>query len=165
MPSGMQPRDNVFGMYTTVLILHSWLRWIALIAGVGATVMAARDTARPGGSARLDRWGMVLVTVLDLQMLLGLLLYLVVSPNMAEIRANFSASMKDPVARFWAVEHITMMIAAVVLVHVGRVLGRKATTPESKRMKQFICFGIATTLMLLSIPWPGMRAGRPLFRF
>ena len=152
-------------MYTAVLILHSWLRWIALIAGVGATVMAARDTAGPGGSARLDRWGMVLVTVLDLQMLLGLLLYLVVSPNMAAIRSDFGASMKDPVARFWGVEHITMMIAAVVLVHVGRVLGRKAATPDSKRMKQFICFGIATALMLLSTPWPGMRAGRPLFRF
>jgi hypothetical protein len=152
-------------MYTLVLILHSWIRWIALIAGVGATVIAARDTAGPGGSARLDRWGMVLVTALDVQLLLGLLLYLVVSPNMAEIRANFGASMKDPALRFWAVEHITMMMAAVVLVHVGRVLGRKAANPDSKRMKQFVCFGIATALMVLSIPWPGLRAGRPLFRF
>ncbi len=108
---------------------------------------------------------MVLVTALDVQLLLGLLLYLVVSPNMAEIRANFGASMKDPALRFWAVEHITMMMAAVVLVHVGRVLGRKAANPDSKRMKQFVCFGIATALMVLSIPWPGLRAGRPLFRF
>ena len=152
-------------MYTTVLLLHSWLRWIALIAGIGATVMAARDTAGPGGTARLDRWGMVLVSVLDLQLLLGLLLYLVVSPNMAEIRADFGASMKNPAARFWAVEHITMMLVAVVVVHIGRVLGRKAANPESKRMKQLICFGIATALMLLAMPWPGLRAGRPLFRF
>ena len=56
-------------------------------------------------------------------------------------------------------------IIAVVLAHVGRVLGRKAATPDSRRMKLFICFGIATALMLLAIPWPGMRAGRPLFRF
>jgi hypothetical protein len=97
-------------------------------------------------------------------MLLGLLLYLVVSPNMAAIRANFGASMKDPAARFWAVEHLTMMVVAVVLVHVGRVLGRKAASPDSKRMKQFICFGLATALMLLATPWPGLRAGRPLFR-
>ena len=83
---------------------------------------------------------------------------------MEAIRANFGAAMKDPVARFWAVEHITSMLVAVILVHVGRVLGRKATSPDSKRMKLFVCFGIATVLMILSIPWPGLRAGRPLFR-
>jgi hypothetical protein len=151
-------------MYTAVLLLHSWLRWVALVAGIGATVLAMRGAAGPEGDRKLDRWGMAFVSALDLQLLLGLLLYLVLSPTLAEIRANFGASMKDPVARFWAVEHITSMLVAVVLVHVGRVLGRKAT-PESKRMKLFICFGIATVLMLLAIPWPGMRAGRDLFRF
>jgi hypothetical protein len=27
-----------------------------------------------------------------------------------------------------------------------------------------VCFGIATAAMLAAIPWPGLRAGRPLFR-
>jgi hypothetical protein len=151
-------------MYTTILALHSWIRWIALIAGVGATIMTMRDSSGAAGTSRVDRWGFALVTALDVQLLLGLILYLVVSPNMVEIRANFGAAMKDPVARFWAVEHITSMLIAVILVHVGRVLGRKSTSPESKRMKLFVCFGIATVLMILSIPWPGLRAGRPLFR-
>ena len=152
-------------MYTTILALHSWIRWIALIAGIGATIMAMRDTSGPSGASRLDRWGLALVTALDVQMLLGLVMYFAVSPTMDAIRANFGAAMKDPVARFWAVEHIASMLVAVIVVHVGRVLGRKATSPDSKRMKLFVCFGIATVLMLLSIPWPGLRAGRPLFRF
>jgi hypothetical protein len=151
-------------MYTTILALHSWIRWIALIAGVGATIMTMRDSSGVAGASRVDRWGFALVTALDVQLLLGLILYLVVSPNMVAIRANFGAAMRDPVARFWAVEHITSMLVAVILVHVGRVLGRKSTSPESKRMKLFVCFGIATLLMILSIPWPGLRAGRPLFR-
>ena len=151
-------------MYTTILALHSWIRWIALIAGIGATIMAMRGSSGPSGDSRLDRWGLALVTALDVQMLLGLIMYLAVSPIMDAIRANFGAAMKDPVARFWAVEHIGSMLVAVILVHVGRVLGRKATNQDSKRMKLFVCFGIATVLMLLSIPWPGLRAGRPLFR-
>ena len=151
-------------MYTTILALHSWIRWIALVAGIGATIMAMRGSSGPSGNGQSDRWGLVLVTALDLQMLLGLIMYFAVSPTMDAIRANFGASMRDPVARFWAVEHIAAMFVAVVLVHVGRVLGRKATNPDSTRMKLFVCFGIATVLMLLSIPWPGLRAGRPLFR-
>jgi hypothetical protein len=147
-------------MYTTILVLHSWLRWLALGAGLAATISVARDkSATPS-----DRLGAILVSTLDLQLLLGLALYFVVSPNMETIRAHFGESMRDPVARFWAVEHITTMLGAVVAAHVGRVLARKTADPNSRRMKLLICYGIATVLMFLAVPWPGMRAGRPLFR-
>jgi len=151
-------------MYTTILTLHSWLRWLALIAGVVATFAALSDRTAPPARSRADVWGLILMIALDTQLLLGLLLYFVVSPNMAEIRSNFGAAMKDPVARFWAVEHLTMMLGAIVVAHVGRVLGRKSTSADTKRMKLFVCFAIATVLMLLGMPWPGLRAGRPLFR-
>ena len=143
-------------MYTTILVLHSWLRWLALGAGLAATISAARNQS--------DRFGTILLSTLDLQVLLGLALYFFVSPNMAEIRAHFGESMKDPVARFWAVEHITTMFGAVIAAHIGRVLARKTADPNARRMKLFICYGIATVLMFLAVPWPGMRAGRPLFR-
>ena len=148
-------------MYSFVLVLHSWLRWIAIVAGIGAT--AAATSSPPAGGAS-DRLGLVFMISMDLQMLLGLLLYVFLSPSTAAIFKNFGAAMKDPVARFWAVEHVTMMLAAVVLAHVGRVLARKAATPGAKRARLMICFGLATLLMIAGTPWPGMRAGRPLFR-
>jgi hypothetical protein len=156
-------------MYILTLALHSWLRWLALFAGIAATIAAARDTSSQGRSGPSatntpDPLGILLTATLDTQLLLGLLLYFVVSPNMAEIRAHFGEAMKDPVARFWAVEHITTMLGAVVAAHVGRVLARKTPDANSRRMKLFICYGIATVLMFLAVPWPGMRAGRPLFR-
>jgi hypothetical protein len=151
-------------MYTTLLTLHSWLRWVALVAGVAATIAAVRDTTKTPAPSRADRWGLILMMTLDVQMLLGLVMYFAVSPTMEAIRANFGASMKDPAARFWAVEHITMMFGAVVITHVGRVLARRTANADAKKMKLFVCFGIATALMFLAIPWPGLRAGRPLFR-
>jgi hypothetical protein len=53
----------------------------------------------------------------------------------------------------------------VILVHVGRVLARKAKTPEARRTRLLVCFGIATLAMIAATPWPGMSNGRPLFRF
>ena len=150
-------------MYALVLWLHSWIRWLALAAGIGATV-AALNQDKSAGVDRADRWGLALVISVDIQLLLGLLLYFVVSPNMQAIRADFSAAMRRPDLRFWAVEHLTMMLAAVVLVHVGRVLARKARTPAARRIRMLLCFGLATLLMLVATPWPGLRAGRPLFR-
>ena len=147
-------------MYSIFLIIHSWLRWIALAAGVGAT--AAATGSSPG--ARGEKAGLFFIIAMDLQMLTGLLLYAFISPNTRAMFQNFGAAMRDPEARFWAVEHITMMIAAVALAHIGRVLARKAKTPAAARTRQLICFGLSTLLMIAGTPWPGTRAGRPLFR-
>ena len=148
-------------MYSLVLVLHSWLRWIALVAGVGATFAALTDR---GGPARADLWGLVLMMMLGVQLLLGLLVYLVLSPFTQEAMRQLGAAMQNPALRFYAVEHASMMLTAVVLVHVGRVLARKAATPDAKRMRLIMSFGGATLLMLLAMPWPGMVSGRPLFR-
>jgi hypothetical protein len=97
-------------------------------------------------------------------MLIGLLLYLVLSPFTAEAMRDFGAAMKSPGLRFFAVEHVTLMFGAVILAHLGRVLARKASTPAARRTRLIVCFGLATILMIVGIPWPGMTSGRPLFR-
>ena len=83
---------------------------------------------------------------------------------MKEILANFGAAMKDPTARFWAVEHLSAMLVAVIAAHIGRVLARKAATNDAKRARILVAFGIATILIILGMPWPGRPGGRPLFR-
>ena len=150
-------------MYSTTLIIHSWIRWIALVSVVGATLAALMGRVSTEDSPA-DRWGLAAIMALDVQMLLGLLLYLVVSPNMREILANFGAAMKDPALRFWAVEHTATMIIAIGAAHVGRVLARKAPTTTAKRARLMVAFGLATLLIMLGMPWPGRPGGRPLFR-
>ncbi len=92
------------------------------------------------------------------------LLYLVVSPSMAAIRANFGAAMRGPDTRFWAIHHVGAMLAAAVLVHLGRVLAERARTPSARRARLLLCFGLALVAMLVATPWPGTSAARPLFR-
>jgi heme A synthase len=150
-------------MYSIVLGLHSWLRWIAIIAAIGATLAAFRSRTRDA-EAPADRWSFFAMMALDVQMLVGLILYFALSPFTSQALADFGAAMRTPQLRFWAVEHVTMMFAAVIVAHVGRVLARKARTPQSKRMRLLVCFGLATVLLLVGTPWPGMSNGRPLFR-
>ena len=150
-------------MYTTVLLLHSWIRWIALVACVGVTLAAIRGKVA-GEKSIADRWGLAAMMSLDLQMLLGLVLYLGLSPNMQEILNHFGESMKRADTRFWAVEHVAAMFLAIVLSHIGRILARKAATPAAKRTRLLVTFGLATLLIVLGMPWPGRPGGRDLFR-
>jgi heme A synthase len=150
-------------MYTAVLFLHSWIRWIALVATVGVSLAALRGKVQ-GDTSIADRWGMIAMMSLDVQMLLGLVLYFGLSPNMQAILNDFGASMRRADTRFYAVEHIATMFVAIVLSHVGRVLARKAATPAAKRTRLLVCFGLATLLLLVGMPWPGRPGGRDLFR-
>ena|SRR5947207_3457130 len=91
-------------MYAAALILHSWIRWAALVAGVGATILGWHEQSGSMRS-RTDWWGRVLVGALDVQLLLGLWLYLALSPFTAGVRSNVEVVMADPTLRFWNVEH------------------------------------------------------------
>jgi hypothetical protein len=115
-------------MYSAVLIAHSWIRWIAILLGVVTTIAAI---ANRGSSSAADRWGLIFMMVLDIQMLLGLLLYLVLSPFTAEALKNFGAAMRNPALRFWAVEHTSLMVAAVILAR--RLGARDGADAASKR--------------------------------
>jgi glucose uptake protein GlcU len=151
-------------MYPLALFLHSWLRWVVVILGVVAVVRALGGrTGRPWSSAD-DNVGKWFSITLDIQFLIGLLLYVWLSPITQAAFADFGGAMRNRGLRFWAVEHVTGMVIAIALVHIGRAKIRKATTDSRRHSLAAIFYGIAIIVMLASIPWPGMAAGRPLFR-
>lgn len=96
---------------------------------------------------------------LDIQMLVGLILYFFLSPLTTAAFKNFGAAMSNPILRFFAIEHILYMIVAVALGHVGRTLAKKATEAVAKHRISAILYGLAVVVILLAIPW-----SRPLFR-
>ena len=142
-------------IYTTILIVHSWLRWAVLAAGLAAALR--------GGSDRSDTGGKWFTILLDVQFLLGLLLYFVLSPITGAALEDFGAAMGVAPLRFFAVEHTFGMVLALALAHIGRGRMRKAA-PEKRGRTALIFYGLALVIILASIPWPGMPAGRPLFR-
>ena len=150
-------------VYLTILAVHSWVRWLVLISGLLAVLRAFR-AARGTWSAADDRAGFWFVMLLDLQVLIGLLLYVWLSPITHEAFRGMGAAMKSRSLRFWAVEHVFGMVVALAFAHVGRVRIRKAD-PARRRKLAAIFFGLALLALLASIPWPGTPNGRPLLRW
>lgn len=142
-------------LYSTFLLVHSWVRWLVVLAGLAAVVR--------GGSGN-GSTGRLFVTLLDIQMLIGLLLYFWLSPLTTAALQDFGGAMGSSQLRYFAVEHVFGMLIAITLAHIGRGKIRKA--PEHRRARiAAIFYGLALLAILASIPWPGMPAGRPLFRF
>jgi len=153
-------------MYPTVLLLHSWLRWVVILLGLVATIRAiAGASSRRPWLPMDDRISKLFARTLDLQMLLGLLLYFVFFPLTKKALGDFAAAMPDPLMRFWAVEHWFGMVIGIALVHVGIArAGRAADGPRKHRILA-IFFVLAMIAILAAIPWPGRPYGRPLIRW
>jgi membrane-associated HD superfamily phosphohydrolase len=80
------------------------------------------------------------------QLLLGLILYFT-SPTVI-----FSgASMKEPVARYWLVEHITGMLIAIVLITMARITAKKLSDGTAKHKRLFVFNTIALVIILAII--------------
>jgi hypothetical protein len=109
-------------------------------------------------------WDILFMLAVDLQVLFGLVLYFGLSPFTTRAMEDFGAAMANPAMRFWAIDHAAVMFAAVVLVRMGRVLAMNAKSPSAARNRRLTCFALATVLMLMAIPWPGLANGRPLLR-
>lgn len=150
-------------MYAVLLTMHAWVRWAVLLTGLLAVGRAA--TMRPVWTPADTRVARLFVGALDLQMSLGLILYLAVSPLTQAAFARFSFAMRDNVLRFWAVEHITGMLVAVTLVHVGHVRSRQMTEPASRHRALLRWFGAGLAVIVITMPWPFLPYGRPLLRW
>ncbi len=144
-------------IFSILIHLHSVLRWLVLIFIVIAIVNASVKLTRKSPAKLKDCiFNRLTLIFMHLQLVLGLVLYFI-SPKVI-----FNpASMKDSLLRFFLVEHISLMIIAVVLVTIGYVKSDRATGEFKKHKLIVIYFSIALLLILAAIPWPfrGLGAG------
>jgi|TARA_B100002003_G_scaffold162166_1_gene150535 uncharacterized membrane protein (DUF485 family) len=154
-------------MLNLILILHSLLRWAAIAFGLVAIGRAAAGlTKTPTTWIESDaKFSRLFAISLDVQMLLGILMYLFFSTITTSAFQNMGEAMGNSVVRFWIVEHPTIMLVALVFAHIGVARARKMVNPNAKHRTTLIFLGISLALILIGTPWPGSPAERPLLPF
>jgi len=151
-----------FPNYGLVLAIHSTLRWLIVVAGLVATVAAW--AGRLGSRSWADSTtaaGRMFAVAMDVQVVVGLILYVVLSPAVAAAMRNPANAMQDGQQRFWMVEHPTAMILALMLAHVGVVKAKRPAGSDAHRQAARY-FTLALLLVLAALPWPFLTHGRPL---
>jgi hypothetical protein len=153
-------------VYTITLFLHSWNRWLILVAGVIVIASAIKGISSKSDYSLFQRkWALIFLSSLHLQLLIGLIMYFFLSPIIALALSDFGATMKDSVLRFWAVEHAFVNIIAIGLAQTGSILVKRRTDSSGKHKRTLIWSGIALLLILAMIPMGMMGVERPWFRF
>lgn len=145
--------------YTAVQHAHSGLRWIILVLLIAAIVKAF--SKRKGGSVYpgKDKLFLAAFVSVHVQMLLGVLLYFVLSPYVS----FESGTMKDPILRFFTVEHFLGMWLAIIIITVGYIKAKRQAELNKGWKTIGVYFLIGLVVMLVSIPWPFRNLGAGWF--
>lgn len=152
-------------MYSVLLTIHSWFRWLVLASLLYALYRSYFGWLKGRCFTPFENWVRhATATVSHIQFMIGLGLYFF-SPIVSYFVHNFSNAVHERDLRFFGMEHITMMFIAISLITMGSVKAKKRKTDREKFKTIAIWYSLGLLIIFLSIPWefsPFTR--RPYFR-
>ena len=137
-------------LYSIFVHIHSGFRWIVLAGLLTAIINSVIKLAYKRNSNKVDSsFNRLSMVATHVQVLIGLVLYFI-SPKVI-----FSASaISDSFQMFFLVEHVSLMIIAIILITKGYIQSDRTDDEINKQINIVVYYSIALLLILISIPWP-----------
>lgn len=139
-------------MYTGIKHLHSfWAYLVVALLFVATFNFLIKGLTKKSFTSTDKKLSLFTLIATHLQFVFGLVLYFI-SPLVKNYRTtgNF---MQDDTARFYVVEHISVMILAVIFVTIGHSRAKKTVDTKKKFKTLTLFFLLALVLVLSRIPW------------
>ncbi|NQZ34685.1 MAG: cytochrome B [Crocinitomicaceae bacterium] len=147
-------------MMSALIHAHSGLRWVALFLLVFAIFNAAKSQTSGKYEKKDKMINLFAMIMLHIQLLIGLALYF------TSVKVNFvegwmSSDVAGGMYRFYGLEHLLGMVAAIAVVTIGRSkTEKKLKGTRDKHRKILISYSIGLLIILAMIPWPFREALR-----
>ena len=151
-------------MYEALLALHNIGRWVILILLLVAIFQALSgmtdNKAYTNGDKKV---ALFLMIAAHIMLLIGLYQWFVGPWGLHNIQeSGMKVVMKNKIFRFWAVEHITGMLIGIILITLGRRVGKTNISDRVKHRRSFWFYFIAFLVIVATVPWPFRDVARPL---
>ena len=142
-------------MYEIFQLIHKTLFFVVMMLGLIVIVRAVMGLNSKSDFTETDRkFGLFFLISNHTQLLIGLVLYLFLSPFGLKAFTDFGSEvMKITEYRKIAVEHITSNIIAIVLITIGYSKNKRATDSLVRHKNALLFFGLGLVLLLSRIPW------------
>ncbi|MEA3462169.1 MAG: hypothetical protein U9R49_09845 [Bacteroidota bacterium] len=139
-------------IYSFAFRIHIFISTITLLAGIGAVVMSVHGLVRKRDYGKADKGvSLVFNVALYFQLILGFLIYYLLRTALEGPMWEVPDTQNDASLRFWAIEHIALMIFALFLTQLGRVFIKRSKEPFRKFRASLFYFGTSLLLILFSV--------------
>lgn len=134
-------------MYLIFKYLHSGVRYIVLILVLLAIFQSLFGLIGKNNYTETNRKiNLFALISAHTQLLIGIVLYF-----LSPLVSFTSGAMKNPTIRYWTVEHISMMVIAIILITIGYVRSKKVVLPEKKHLNIFIFYLLAIIIVIVTL--------------
>ncbi|WP_232324645.1 cytochrome B [Pedobacter cryoconitis] len=130
----------VMGIYEILKSAHSGWRYLViillLVAFINALMGYVGKKPYTEGNRKLNVFALISAHI---QFVLGLVIYF--------MHDWYKGDSSVAIQRYWKMEHVSMMLIAIILITVGNARSKKGVTASAKHKTIFIFFGLALLLI------------------
>lgn len=141
-------------MHSTLLLVHSWSRWLVLGFLLYAIYRASTGYFKNELFTKADdsvrHWT---ATVAHIQLMLGIILF-TNSPVAKGYWASGQELLQDFDTTFFGLIHSILMLTSVVILTIGSALAKRTTADRDKFRIMLLWFSVALLIIFIAIPWP-----------
>lgn len=152
-------------MYSTLLVLHSWTRWLVLAFLVYSIYRAYVGYINNKTFSKTDNafrhWT---ATVAHIQLMIGIIIY-TQSPIVKYFWSETEIGFQNLDLTFYGIIHIFLMLTAIVVLTIGSALAKRKPSDKEKFKTMLFWFSMALIIIFIAIPWTfSPVSSRPHFR-
>ncbi|MCK4751294.1 MAG: hypothetical protein KAT15_29750 [Bacteroidales bacterium] len=139
-------------LYTFTFKIHIFISTLTLLAGIITLVLSIQGWTRKRSYTKTDKWISEIYTIaLFLQLILGFIIYFTLRTTLDGPFWEVPDTENDASLRFWAIEHIALMIFALFLTQLGRIFIRRSAASIRKFKASVFYYGTSLLLILFSL--------------
>ena len=139
-------------IYSFAFKIHIVISSITLLAGIATIALSVQGIIMKRDYGRGDFGvSMVFNVALYFQLILGFLIYYLLRTAQEGPMWEVPDTQNDASLRFWAIEHIALMIFALFLTQLGRAFIKKSKGSFRKFRASLFYFGASLLLILFSM--------------
>jgi len=139
-------------LYSFAFNIHIFVSAITLGSGFLVIARSIRGWAGKRTYGKTDRVASLVYTLaLYMQLVLGFIIYFTLRTTLEGDFWNVPDTKNDASLRFWAIEHIALMIFALFLTQLGRTFIRKSNMAVLKFRASLFYYGVSMLLILFSV--------------
>lgn len=139
-------------IYSFAFKIHIFISTITLLAGIFTIVLSIHGLIKKREYGKQDLVvSLVFNVALYFQLILGFLIYYLLRSTQEGPLWEVPDTQNDASLRFWAIEHIALMIFALFLTQLGRVYITRSKGFSRKFRASLFYFGTSLLLILFSV--------------
>ena len=152
-------------MYSTLIFLHSLVRWLVVISLVYAIYRAYVGFKGQKRFSKTDNsirhWT---ATIAHVQLIIGILVY-TQSPSIKYFWKHTKEALQNWDVTFYSLIHAVMMLLVIVVLTIGSAKSKRMEKDSDKFRTMLLWFFIAFLLIFMAVPWPfSPLSNRPYLR-